>query len=1119
MRMAAKISRMASTASTDAPGTGIRVMVLGPVLVEGRAGTFVEPSGTLGKSLIVALGVARGHALSATALIDELWGDEPPRQGKAALQTLVSRVRAECADGLLVSANGGYALAGRGKTDLTDLAMAGRLRDAARASAASADFTAAESHAAAALALWRAEPGIELAEGPADDLRARATTLRSELQRIRVESRLLLGEAAAVIADLEALAAAAPLDEELHLLLMRAFADAGRRNDALALFAAFRTALRDELGSSPSAALVNLNAELLRDDAPAPAQKPAHRLRIGLREAPNSLIGRDGDLRALEDLMGSSRLTTILGPGGLGKTRLAQELAHRASVPSVVVVELASVRSGEDVTLVLGSTLGIREVNGGSLKLSDPGVRLDVRDRILAVLGERDTLLVMDNCEHLADAAAAWIADILASTTTVRILATSRAPLAISGESVYPLDSLASGDESSGLGPAGTLFMERALAARPGVTLPLGTIIRLCTRLDGLPLAIELAAARVRSMSVEEIERRLGNRFALLTSGERTAPERHRTLMAVIDWSWNLLGENERTLLRRLSRFPDGFSAEAAQAVGGRDGTDVTDALDGLVTQSLVSASENPVTGDMRYRMLETVREFGEMALVDAGEDLAVKAALATWAESFVSELMSSLSGTDQVRAFHLLELEQDNLVTVLRAALDDGNADAAVTIFGTLAYFWAMRGAHSDIVGFAGAVLRATDKYIPDAAHLTATIATYLVVVAATFITDLRSAALARGRLRAVKRLGTAADPRVEMLSTLLLAFTRPPEALTILAEARASSDTNLASLAALLGAQLEENGGELATALASSRRAYDLSLPLGDVWMQSTSAQALANLYSQHGDTERALEWAETSRAGMNALQASSDLQQLSWVIAMNEIGSAPEKARGIFDSFVAQNDEDLGPDFADLRSIGWAGLAELAIGAGHTDEGLELYRTSVDSFGREKGRMAPWYVIMAAACLCAHARAGSADSAYLDTLAHRVRIRVLVSSRTRREFMDLPVMGASIVGISAWLLAATGHNVARKHEIGLRLLFLAEAMGGRQDMPSLNRARQVDAAVAAHGTSEVDAARASVAGLSPRQAVALACELLRDPVVTRIAGRVAREARARVSRPTHV
>jgi predicted ATPase/DNA-binding SARP family transcriptional activator len=1123
MPTAAKISGMASTARTDstrdgAPGavsagatvdraSGIRVAVLGSVLVEGRAGTFVEPSGTLGKSLIVALAIARGGALSAAALIDELWGDEPPRQGKAALQTLVSRVRAECADGLLVSANGGYALAGRAsgdeETDLTDLATAGRLRDAARASAASDDFTAAESYSAAALALWRAEPGVELAEGPADDLRARATTLRSELQRIRIESRLRLGQSAEVIADLESLCAAGPLDEELHLLLMRALASVGRRNDALATFAAFRTALRDELGSSPSAALVDLNAELLRDDAPAPAQKPAHRLRIGLREAPNSLIGRDGDLRALEGLMGSSRLTTILGPGGLGKTRLAQELAHRAGDAAVIVVELASVRSGDDVTLALGSTLGIREASGSSLKLTDPGVRLDVRERILSVLSERQTLLIMDNCEHIADAAAVWIADILASTTTVRILATSRSPLAISGENVYLLDSLASGDEESGLGPAAKLFMERALAARPGVTLPLGTITRLCTRLDGLPLAIELAAARVRSMSVEEIERRLGNRFALLTSGERTAPERHRTLMAVIDWSWNLLGDDERRLLRRLSRFPDGFSAEAAQIVGhDAEGRDVTDALDGLVAQSLVSASESLSTGLMRYRMLETVREFGEMALVDAGEDLAVRAAMAEWAESFAGALMESLGSTGQVRTFHLLALEQDNLVAVLRTALEDDSADTVVTVFATLAYYWAMRGAHSDIGGFTSAVLGATRGYIPDAAHLTAAIASYMVVGAAAFVDDTRNAMLARGRLRAVKRLGAASDPRIEALSNLLLVFTKPQVAFTMLAEARESDDLGLAALGALLGAQVEENGGELDTAIASSRRAYDLSLPLGDVWMQSTSAQALANLYSQHGDTERALEWAETSRAGMNALHASSDLQQLSWVIAMNEIGSAPEEARGIFDSFVAQNDEDLGPDFADLRSIGWAGLAELAIGAGHTDEGIELYRTSVDSFGREKGRMAPWYVIMAAACLCAHARAGSTESAYLDTLAHRVRIRVLVSSRTRREFMDLPVMGASIVGISAWLRSKSGENAARLHEIGLRLLFLAEAMGGRQDMPSLNRARQVDEAVAAHGTSAVDTARASVAGLSPRQAVALACELLRDPVVMYIA-----------------
>ena len=675
-----------------------------------------------------------------------------------------------------------------------------------------------------------------------------------------------------------------------------------------------------------------------------PREHPA-RVRIGLRTAPNRLLGREPDLVALEELIHSSRLTTILGPGGLGKTRLAQELGQRASesTPAVILVELASVRSGDDVTLALGSTLGIREASGSSLKLTDPSVRLDVRERILSALGERETLLIVDNCEHIVDAAATWIADILASTTSVRILATSRSPLAISGESVYQLDSLASSAENGSSGPAVALFMERARAARPGVTLPTDTIARLCTRLDGLPLAIELAAARVRSMSVEEIERRLSNRFALLTSGERTAPERHRTLIAVIDWSWNLLSDSERTLLRRLSRFPDGFSADAAQIVGAAaDGaTDVTDALDGLVNQSLVSASEDPATGLMRYRMLETVREFGEMALVDAGEDLAVRAAMANWAESFAGALMGSLGSTGQIRTFHLLASEQDNLVSVLRGALDDGNADAVVTVFATLAYYWAMRGAHSDVSGFAGAVLAATKGYVPDAAHLTAAIASYMVVGAAAFVGDMRTAMLARGRLRAAKRLGAAGDPRIEALSNLLLVFSKPEEAFAMLAEARESDDLGLAALGTLLGAQVEENGGELATAIASSRRAYELSLSLGDVWLQSTAAQALANLYSQHGDTGQAIEWAEKSQQGMNALQANGDLQQLSWLIAMNQLETAPEKARGIFEGFVAQSAEDLGPDYVDLRSIGWAGLAEIALGEGSTDDGLGLYR----------------------------------------------------------------------------------------------------------------------------------------------------------------------------------
>ena len=263
-------------------------------------------------------------------------------------------------------------------------------------------------------------------------------------------------------------------------------------------------------------------------------------MRIGLRSAPNALVGREYDLEAVEDLVATSRLTTILGAGGLGKTRLAQEVGNRAvHTPAVIVVELASVRTGEDVELAFASTLGIREARAA--RPADPGAQLDLRSRILGLLSERETLLIVDNCEHIVDAAAAYVQDILDSTTAVRVLATSRAPLTIGAEHVYPLDSLKSSDGGTGTadageyGPAVALFVERARAARPGAVLPLDVVARLCDRLDGLPLAIELAAARTRSLSVDEIERRLGNRFTLLTGGERTAPERHRTLLAVIE--------------------------------------------------------------------------------------------------------------------------------------------------------------------------------------------------------------------------------------------------------------------------------------------------------------------------------------------------------------------------------------------------------------------------------------------------------------------------------------------------------------------------------------------------------------------------------------------------------
>lgn len=349
---------------------------------------------------------------------------------------------------------------------------------------------------------------------------------------------------------------------------------------------------------------------------------------------------------------------------------------------------------------------------------------------------------------------------------------------------MYHLDSLSSVDGENGLGPAIALFLERARAARPDAVLPVDTISRLCSRLDGLPLAIELAAARMRSMPVDEIERRLNNRFALLTGGERTAPERHRTLMAVIDWSWNLLGDAERVLLRRVSRFPDGFTAQAAQIVGASDhGGDVANALDGLVNQSLVSVSEDPATGLMRYRMLETVREFGEMALMDAGEDRRALTAMAAWAHAFADEMMGRLDDTDQVRTFHIIASEQDNLVTVLRSAIDAENPDVVVTVFATLAYYWSMRGGHSDVAAFGPSVLRATRGYTPNDAHRDAAIATY-TIVSVSIMGDTRAGLLALGRLRTLKRCGPSSNARIDAMSNLLLAMVDPKRIAALLSD-----------------------------------------------------------------------------------------------------------------------------------------------------------------------------------------------------------------------------------------------------------------------------------------------------------------------------------------------
>lgn len=1084
-----------------------RVAVLGPVLVESASGGRVEPGGATAKALVVALVLAR-RALSVRGIADDLWQDDPPRNEKAALQTLVSRVRSVAADGLIVSTPGGYKLAAGDDDEQhqSDLAEAAQARDEARAAIERGDWLEAEAQASAGLLLWRGEPGADLGETElAGRLAAVAASLRRELTLIRATARVETGDAHGALADLAPLAEATSLDETLELLRLKAIAASGRPNDAIREFAEFRERLRDDLGTDPSADLVAFNAELLR--APGAATEPARTLRVGIRVPPNELVGRDDDIAAVEELMASARLTTILGAGGLGKTRLAQALAARAAegssaaerMPGVVVVELASVRTGDDVPLALASTLGIREYTGTRLTLSDPAVRVDVRTRILGALDERPTLLVMDNCEHLIDAAAEWIADILASTRGVRVLATSRALLMIAAEQVYQLEPLPATTAGSGVdpGPAVALFIERARAARPSVVLPIETIERLCEKLDGLPLAIELAAARVRSMSVEEIERRIGNRFALLRGGDRAAPERHRTLLAVIDWSWNLLRSSEQRTLRRLSMFVDGFSADAASAVCGSP-DDIDEDLEGLVNQSLLSAAESRHTGRVRYRMLETVREFGDQRLQEAGEADDVAASIRSWADAVALDALEKTYGENQVATFHRVEEEQDNLVAALRDAIAVGDAPTASSVFAALGMHWTLRGAHGEVMGLAPQVLQSLRRYEPDESHRDATMVSLGMIGATSLITDARQGIRSIVRVRKLHAKGPAHDPQLNAMLSLLLVMPVLSEAMDVVKRLCASDDPAVASFGLIIGSQLMENSGRIDEAIAACEQAYEKAQITRDVWTLGMAAHNLAQLHSERGDSAEVLAWAKHARANLEQLNAGEDLRQLDWLVAANELAlGRPEKARPVFEQLSGlQGDQD-SFDWNDLKAIGFAGLAEVAAAEGDLAESRRLYGVSESTWGDPPGGFAPWYYGAAAGYLVASVRTDERDDPRARLVARRIRGRMRRDDRVRSGMIDRPITGVGAVGLAVWLLAtaADDPDAGHWHATGLELLALARGTKARRDFPSLDPERALNDVRGEHPELDVDAAIRKVDALTLDERTARLTEVVRS------------------------
>jgi predicted ATPase/DNA-binding SARP family transcriptional activator len=699
----------------------VRIGLLGAFEAWDDAGQPVEISGTRLRALLARLALDQGHLVTTQSLAGAIWGERPPAGAGNALHSLVSRLRRALPPGDAVTVESlpaGYRLSAAGEA--TDVAEFERLAAEGRACREAGDADAAAGRFAGALALWRGAPLADLADAPfAFPVIARLTELRLRTAADHAELALAAGRAGdqaigraggQLVADLQELALAHPLDERLAGLYLRALTADGRPAEALAAFEDLRRGLAETLGTDPSPALRDLHTAILRglpepagSTAALPTTAPASPTPVTSTICPTNLlapatsfVGRERDLTQVRELLAAARLVTLVGPGGVGKTRLAAEVAagwHAAD--GVWLAELAAITDPAEVSAAVCAALGLRPV----------------AEELASQLAGQQLLIVLDNCEHLLDACARLAHDVLGGCPGVRILATSREPLTTAGERVYPVAPLPVPPPAAGLGeamdsPALRLFADRAAAAVFGFRLTaenLPAVAEICRRLDGLPLAIELACARLRTLPATELAARLDDRFQLLTGGSRAALPRHQTLIAVVGWSWDLLTDAERTLARRLAVFAGGATPEAAEAVCADESLQpgaVVGLLGALADKSFAELRRAP-DAPPRYRMLDTIRAYAEAALDEAGESGRFRRAHAGYFLARAEAADPELRGSGQLAHLTWLRGEPDNLRAALRYAVGSADAETAVRLVAALGWYWTMSGNHAEAAGW----------------------------------------------------------------------------------------------------------------------------------------------------------------------------------------------------------------------------------------------------------------------------------------------------------------------------------------------------------------------------------------------------------------------------------
>ncbi|MEA2192655.1 MAG: hypothetical protein QOI73_2776, partial [Solirubrobacteraceae bacterium] len=905
---------------------------------------------------------------------------------------------------------------------------------------------------------------------------ARLQDLRLTAIADRIDADLDCGRASGLAGELEALVAAHPLHERLAAQQVAALYAAGRQSDALAAYERVRARLADELGVMPSSYLLDAHMAVLQGDAapsPAPARRTARS--SNLRAARTSFVGRAQERHDIGALLERHRLVTLVGPGGAGKTRLASELAAGlvgTVAGGVWMVELAPLSDGDDLVPALLAVLGSREAKMLEYGGSPAGPR-DGFERLAEALEERDTLLVIDNCEHVVADAATLVDRLLARCARLRVLATSREPLGIDGEHlavVAPLGLPAEGlDPRAALEhPAVQLFADRAAAASAGFRVDEQTVtavIEICRRLDGLPLAIELAAARLRSLPVAQIAARLDDRFRLLTGGSRTALERQRTLRAVVDWSWSLLSEPERLLAERIAVFPAGVTPETATAVcagAGVEAEDVLDLLGALVDRSLLQLAD-PVAA--RYRMLETLREYGIERLAEQGDLARVRTAHAHHFAALVDEAESHLRGPGQIPWYRRMSAERDNVHAALRWICDTGDALLGLHMAVSQCWFWTLSASSEEAI----ASLRMAAAVPGDADPLDRIIAEQVVRLRDLLSSpDLGEDGLkddgeerwGMGEvLDRLDALDVSSRPLlVAARPVLAWLFGRAERAEGLLAESRDHPDPWVRATVPLILAEVAENDGEIDKMRPLLDEALAAFREVGDRWALSITLSSLGWLRTLEGDLDGGADALVEAQEILADLDAAGDgrLFQLRLADIRTRQGDL-EGARAHARLLLRESEGN-----AESTAMALAALARIAWEGGDEAEALALARRALPALGpltdRRPDRRHARAIVCAVASSIERACGGDPD---------RARMLLGLAYADAVGAKDMPIL-ASVGVVVADAMHAAGRPVD-----AAEMLAAAASLRGTDDPTDTQIARITRALRAALGDAGFDAA----------------------------------------------